>query len=221
MKRFTSMEDVQAFAQSVKFNNPDSIRMPWMDKSKYVGLEVEGFSRIVPCFAVGQVWDHFRKEYLDEYYYDNSYWVLEIIPTGELFTFYEKMRNSKRFGLSMYERFHYDRCKYFSFDREIPNYVGKATEKKLQEWIDYLHEKREAMTRYVENAMALNRSKVEAFKAKYPDGYFNTLSDGWTSEFRIEFERLRIKYTAHENGRFSRNAEVIFNRMPTEEELLA
>ena len=107
------------------------------------------------------------------------------------------------------------------FEREIPNYVGKATEKKLQEWIDYLHEKREAMTRYVENAMALNRSKVEAFKQKYPDGWFNTGDDGWTSEFRIEFERLRIKYTAHENGQFSRNAEVIYNRMPTEEELLA
>ena len=130
------MEDVQAFAQSVKFNNPNRIRMPWMDKSKYVGLEVEGFSRIAPCFVVRQVWDHFRKEYLDEYYYDNSYWILEIIPTGELFTFYEKMRNSKRFGLSMHERFHSDRCQYFSFDREIPNYVGKATEKKSQEWID-------------------------------------------------------------------------------------
>ena len=221
MKHFTSIEDVRAFASEVKFNNPDSIRMPWMDKSKYVGLEVEGFSRIVPCFVVLQVWDHFRKEYLDEYYYDNSHWVLEIIPTGELFTFYEKMRNSKRFGLNMLNRFPSDRCKYFYFDKEIPNYVGKATKKKLQEWIDYLHERREAMTRYVENAMALNRSKVEAFKAKYPDGYFNTLSDGWTSEFRIEFERLRIKYTAHEDGQFSRNAEVIFNRMPTEEELLS
>ena len=221
MKHFTSIEDVRAFASEVKFNNPDSIRMPWMDKSKYVGLEVEGFSRIVPCFEVRQNWDHFQEKYLDEYYYDNSYWVLEIIPTGELFTFYEKMRNSKRFGLSMHERFYSDRCKYFSFDKEIPNYVGKATEKKLQEWIDYLHEKREAMTRYVENATALNRSKVEAFKAKYPDGYFNTLSDGWTSDFLIEFERLRIKYTAHENGQFSRNAEVIFNRMPTEEELLS
>ena len=221
MKHFTSIEDVRAFASEVKFNNPDSIRMPWMDKSKYVGLEVEGFSRIVPCFEVRQNWNHFQEKYLDEYYYDNSYWVLEIIPTGELFTFYEKMCNSKRFGLSMHKRFDCDRCKYFSFDREIPNYVGKATEKKLQEWINYLHEKREAMTRYVDNAMALNRSKVEAFKAKYPDGYFNTLSDGWTSEFRIEFERLRIKYTAHENGQFSRNAEVIFNRMPTEEELLA
>lgn len=221
MKYFTSIEDVRAFASGVKFNNPDSIRMPWMDKSKYVGLEVDGFSRIVPCFVVRQNWDHFRKEYLDEYYYDNSYWILEIIPTGELFTFYEKMRNSKRFGLSMHERFPFDRCKYFFFDREIPNYVGKATEKKLQEWIDYLHEKREAMTRYVENAMALNRSKVEAFKQKYPDGWFNTGDDGWTSEFRIEFERLRIKYTAHENGQFSRNAEVIYNRMPTEEELLA
>ena len=221
MKHFTSIEDVRAFASEVKFNNPDSIRMPWMDKSKYVGLEVEGFSRIVPCFEVRQNWDHFQEKYLDEYYYDNSYWVLEIIPTGELFTFYEKMRNSKRFGLSMHERFYSDRCKYFSFDKEIPTYVGKATEKKLQEWIDYLHEKREAMTRYVENATALNRSKVEAFKAKYPDGYFNTLSDGWTSDFLIEFERLRIKYTAHENGQFSRNAEVIFNRMPTEEELLS
>lgn len=221
MKYFTSMEDVQAFAQSVKFNNPDSIRMPWMPKSDFAGLEVEGFSRIVPCFVVSQNYDNFQKKYLDEYYHSASCWVLEIIPTGELFTFYEKVRNSKRFGLNLFERFNSNRCRYFSFDREIPNYVGKATEKKLQEWIDYLHEKREAMTRYVENAMALNRSKVDAFKAKYPDGWFDTNADGWTSEFRIDFERLRIKYTAHEDGQFSRNAEVIYNRMPTEEELLA
>ena len=221
MKHFTSIEDVRAFASEVKFSNPDSIRMPWQDKSKYDGLEVEGFSRIVPCFVVRQSWDHFREKYLDEYYYDNSYWVLEIIPTGELFTFYEKVRHSNRFGLSMHERFDSNRCQYFSFEREIPNYVGKATKKKLQEWIDYLHEKREAMTRYVKNAMALNRSMVEAFKQKCPDGWFNTGPDGWTSEFRIEFERLRIKYTAHENGQFSRNAEVIYARMPTEEELLS
>ncbi len=221
MKHFTSIEDVRAFASEVKFNNPDSIRMPWMDKSKYVGLEVEGFSRIVPCFVVRQVWDHFRQEYLDEYYYDNSYWVLEIIPTGELFTFYEKVRNSKRFCLSMHNLLDSNRCKYFSFDREIPNYVGKATEKKLQEWIDFLHEERAAKQLYLDTAMKKNRGIVDAFKAKYPEGYFKTEDDGWTDIFIIRFERFRIKFTAFENGDFSRNIDVPHECYPTTEELLS
>ena len=221
MKLFTSIEDVRAFASEVKFNNPDRICMPWMDKSKYVGLEVEGFSRIVPCFIVLQAWDHFQEKYLDEYYYDYSYWGLEIIPTGELLMINENVLNSKKFTLSLRERFYSDRCKHFFFERRRPNAISKATQKRIQEWIDYLHAEREAMIRYVENAMQLNRSKVKAFKAKYPYGWFDTDADGWTSEFRIEFERLRIKYTAHENGQFSRDAEVNYGRMPTEEELLA
>ena len=221
MKYFTSMEDVHAFAQTVKFNNIDSVRMPWMPKSDFVGLEVEGFSRIVPCFVVRQNYDHFQKKYLDEYYFDNSYWVLEIIPTGELFTFNERVRRSKRFALHMHDRLRSDRCRFFTFSKEAPNAIGKATEKKLQEWIDFLHEERAAKQSYIDTAMKKNRDTADAFKAKYPDGYFDTLSDGWTSEFRIEFERLRIKYTAHEDGQFSRNAEVIYNRMPTEEELLS
>lgn len=221
MKYFTRMEDVQAFAQSVKFNNPDSIRMPWMDKSKYIGLEVEGFSRIVPCFVVRQTYDHFQKKYLDEYYYDASYWVLEIISTGELFTFCEKVRNSKRFGLSMHDRLNSNRCRYFTPSKEAPYAIGKATEKKLQEWIDYLHECRAEKELYLSGAMEMNRRTVDAFKEKYPEGVFRTEADGWTSEFTIRFERLRIKFTAHENGDFSRNIDVPYECYPTTEELLA
>lgn len=221
MKYFTSMEDVQAFAQSVKFNNPNSIRMPWMPKSDFAGLEVEGFSRIVPCFVVRQTYDHFQKAYLDEYYYDASYWVLEIISTGELFTFHERVRRSKRFALSMHDRLNSDRCRYFTPSKEAPYAIGKATEKKLQEWIDYLHECRAEKELYISGAMEMNRRTVEAFKEKYPEGVFRTLADGWTSEFTIRFERLRIKFTAHENGDFSRNIDVPYECYPTTEELLS
>ena len=221
MKYFTSMEDVQAFAQSVKFNNPNSIRLPWMSKSDFAGLEVEGFSRIVPCFVVRQSYDHFQKAYLDEYYYDASYWLLEIIPTGELFSFYERVRRSKRFALQMHDRPSSDRCRYFTFSKEAPNAIGKATEKKLQEWIDFLHEERAAKQSYIDTAMKKNRETVEAFKVKYPEGYFRTGDDGWTSEFTIRFERLRIKFIACEDGGFTRNVDVPYDCYPTTEELLS
>ena len=221
MKYFTSMEDVQAFAQTVKFNNIDRVRMPWTPKSDYAGLEVEGFSRIVPCFAVRQVYDSFQRKYLDEYYYDNSYWVLEIISTGELFTFHERVRRSKRFALHMHDRLSSDRCRYFTFSKEAPNAIGKATEKKLQEWIDFLHEERAAKQSYIDTAMKKNRETVDAFKAKYPEGYFRTGDDGWTDEFVIRFERLRIKFVACEEGGFTRNIDVPYDCYPTTEELLS
>ena len=215
------MEDVQAFAQSVKFNNPDSIRLPWMPKSDFAGLDVEGFSRIVPCFVVRQSYDCFQNVYLDEYYYDASYWLLEIIPTGELFSFRERVRNSKRFVLHMHGSLDSDRCRYFTFSKEAPNAIGKATERKLQEWIDFLHEERAAKRLYIDTAMKRNRETVDAFKAKYPEGYFRTEDDGWTSEFIIRFERLRVKFTACEDGGFSRNVDVPYECYPTTEELLA
>lgn len=221
MKYFTSIEDVQKFAQEMNFTNPDSIRLPWTPKDKYNGLEVEGFSRIVPCFKVCQSWDHFKDEYMDEYYFDQSFWVLEIIPTGELFHIYERARNSKRYALSMFERLMSNRCSYFVFGKDSPNAVGKATQRKLQDWIDYLHEYRAAQELYLSSALERNRSKVDAFKAKYPDGSFETLADGWTTKFSINFERLRIKYTAHEDGGFSRSFEVRYGCMPTDEEILA
>ena len=221
MKYFTSMEDVQAFAQTVNFTNLSSVRMPWMPKSDFAGLEVEGFSRIVPCFVVRQNYDHFQQKFLDEYYYDASYWVLEIIPTGELFTFYEGVRRSKRFKLCMHNRLHSDKCGYFRFEREQPNAIGKATEKKLKEWIDFLHEERDAKTRYLNEAMQENVKVVNAFKAKYPTGDFRTDKDGWTSEFTIRFERLRIKFTAHDDGGFSRSIDVPYDCYPTTAELLS
>ena len=221
MKYFTSMEDVQAFAQSVKFNNPDSIRLPWMPKSDFAVLEVEGFSRIVPCFVVRQTYDHFQKAYLDEYYYDASYWLLEIIPTGELFSFYERVRRSKRFALQMHDRLCSNRCRYFMFSKEAPNAIGKATEKKLQEWIDFLHEERAAKQSYLDIAMKKNRETVDAFKEKYPEGVFRTEDDGWTTEFTIRFERLRVKFYACENGDFTRHIDVPYDCYPTTEELLS
>lgn len=215
------MEDVQAFAQTVKFNNIDSVRMPWMPKSDFAGLEVEGFSRIVPCFVVRQNYDHFQKKYLDEYYYDASYWVLEIISTGELFSFHERVRRSKRFALHMHDKISSDRCRYFTFSKEAPNAIGKATERKLQEWIDFLHEERAAKQSYIDTAMKKNRETVDAFKAKYPEGHFSTGDDGWTDEFTIRFERLRIKFIACEDGDFTRNIDVPYDCYPTTEELLA
>lgn len=216
-KFFYNIEDVLAFASKSKFENPERIHMPFDNKSFYNGLVVDGFSRIVPCFEVLHRWDS------DEYEFLDSYWVLEIIPTGERYKIYEKRRDSKMFGLRVIEELvsYIHRCQLFHFDRKKPNFMRKATEKKLREWIDYLHEEHEAKTIYIEKAMELNRSKVEAFREKYPDGFFLTEPDGWTEFFQIEFERLRIKYIAHENGQFCRQVEIIGNRIPTDEELLA
>lgn len=179
-------------------------------KSKMVAaLEVAGFSEIVPAYEV-DVCDGC-------YYLEGCSWVLRIIPTGEIFRVFEKLRG--KFRLYMYERC-YVRSRGFEFKQQEPNLIGKATEKKLTAWIDYLHMERTALVNYANSAMAANRSFADRFRAKFPDAVFRTCGDGWTDSFSFYWERFYIKYTANDRGTFSRQFEVCHSALPTDEEIL-
>ena len=220
MERFFTLKSVQDFAQSCgDFWNMAGLSEPG-DREQYTGLEVPGVSELVPVFEVCQNWDHFKKCYEGYFYLDVKYWGLRMIATGEVFKIGRKKWNERKYRLYLLDHVYVpgnrDRC--FKYEGQEPQYIGVATAKKLASWVDYCHAERDARLSYLDSALAVNRAYVEKFRAKYPEARFTTLEDGWTSQFVLTFERLRICFTAGESGTFYKDISV--DSAPTDEELL-
>lgn len=214
--QFFSLEALQEFARDNKIFNDHYIRpCDEREHGRLSVLEVAGYSEIVPYYEVRPMND---ERYSDTWYIERSYWVLRIITTGEIFRPWEKTRG--KFRLFMHEPLRTNRDSGFRFELEEPNYIGKATDKKLSAWIDYLHQERAARVNYVDEALRSNRCFADKFRAKFPNGTFRTDSEGWTSEFMFDWERFRVRYTAHEDGNFSRHFDLRYNALPTDGEIL-
>lgn len=214
---FFSLESLQAFAQDHKFFNDHYIRpCDEREYQRYSALEVPGFSEVIPFYDVRLMDD--QERYAGVYYVEHSYWVLRIIHTGEVFRIWEKSRG--KFRLFMHESVMSCRDRDFCFDMQEPNLIGKATEKKLSAWVDYLHMERTALMNYLNGALCRNRTFVAKFREKFPAGTFRTDSEGWTSEFIIEWDRFRVKYSASESGKFSRHFDLRYDCLPTDDEII-
>lgn len=213
---FFSLESIQSFASENKIHNPHYIALPdSYDRQRYSALEVAGFSEVIPCYEVYKSDD---SRLLDTYVVESRTWVLRIIPTGEILRIWEKSRGKFRFFL--FDRFPTSRDRGFSFTEvEEPNLIGKATDKKISAWVDYLHLERTALVNCVNSRVALNKAFTERVRAKFPDAVVRVDWDGWTTSIRFEWDKFRFEYTAMENGRFSRRVDVIYSAIPSDEEL--
>lgn len=212
---FFSLESVQRFAEENEIYNPHYLRaLDLGETSRASVLNVPNFSEVVPCYEVRLLDDSDSV-----YYVESRRIVLRIIPTREIFHIREVSRG--KFRLYMFERpnIHW-RSQYFRFDMQEPNLIGKATEKKISAWIDFLHLERTALMNYVNANMCRNVTFAERVRAKYPNAKFVTASDGWTSEISFDWERFRVKYTACENGEFTRQMDIRFLALPSNEEIL-
>jgi len=212
---FFGLESIKRFAEENEIYNPHYIRaLDLGETARASVLNVPEFSEIVPCYEVRLLDDSDSV-----YYVEAKYIVLRIIPTGEVFRIREVSRG--KFRLYLFERpnIHW-RDRYFRFDMQEPNLIGKATEKKISAWIDFLHLERTALVNYVNANMCRNVTFAERVRAKYPDAKFVTAPDGWTGEICFDWERFRVKYTAHENGEFSRQLDIRHLALPSNEEIL-
>lgn len=208
---FFSLDTLQAFAAENNVNCMYRTNHLYdAEKVKRSVLEVAGFSEIIPCYEV-DLCD-------DCYYLESCTWVLRIVPSGEIFRIFEKSHG--KFRLYMYERI-CCRDRGFTFDMAEPNLIGKATEKKLSAWIDYLHAERTARLDYANGAMARNRAFAARVLAKFPDARTAVCGDGWTESMSFDWERFSVKYTANENGAFYRNFQINYLALPADEEMLA
>ena len=214
---FFSLESLQQFAAENVIYNERFIRLPHIcgKGGNHSVLEVTDFSEVVPCYEVRKMDDGSNRWYIDADYY-----VLRIIPTGELFRFSEVSRG--KFRLHMFERPAISwRDRDFHFGKKEPNLISKATEKKLSDWIDYLHLERTALMDYVNGNMCRNKTFTERVREKFPFAHFETAGDGWTSEIRFEWSHFYITFTACKNGTFVRNMQIKYGSLPSVEDMLA
>ena len=108
---------------------------------RYAGLEVSGFTRLVTVCKIGK---YAANHYSDElgkmtenppmWHHEVAFWALENIKTGVLYYISGSYRDTT-FNLRLLNEMHVDG---FDSELEAPNKVGKATEKRLQQWFDYL-----------------------------------------------------------------------------------
>lgn len=121
--------------------------------SRPSGLELEGVSELIVT-----VWFHaVSGGRLDVE--GVSYWVLfnnQLLMPRSL-----KPKQPYWFSLVGETPYMHDRNKYFKYDKPSPNNVGKATQKKLQDWADFLSGKEAAMQAYLQNTIDIH---AEFFK---------------------------------------------------------
>ena len=108
---------------------------------RYSGLEVSGFTRLVTVckiekYAVNSYSHELGKmtENPPMWHHEVAFWALENIKTGVLYYISGSYRDTT-FNLRLLNEMHVDG---FDSELEAPNKVGKATEKRLQQWFDYL-----------------------------------------------------------------------------------
>lgn len=181
-------------------------------------LEVPGFAEIVEQFefrhydmSTERSWGRDEPDYwaLE----DGSEYVLRIIPTGEILRFWCPDNSGKRFALELRDR-QMGPCRDFKFTEEQPQYIGKATEKKIQAWIDYQHRKREAETNYMAEARVRNAQLRATILKRFPNARLSE-HGGWLVECWYSEGVLDYHVTACEDGGFTRDYKVNYNMVPS------
>ena len=212
---FFSLDAVKAFAEENTLRNEFTLRpMDNYEHHKRLVLEVADFSEVLPCYEV--------EPSVDEqgiYYLSARYFVLRIIPTGELFRMTEYKPNKWR--LHLFEYAPALRDNGFTFEMEMPNYIGKATEKKLTAWIDWLHLERTARVNWSNSVKARNSAFAERVRKAHPNARFYTSKqDGWCGEIHLDWDRFHVHYESLDDGSFHKRVDLRYQCIPTDDEIL-
>lgn len=237
---FYGLEAFENFTKLHTIENPDALGRH-LDAASYQGrdraaerAELERvFKDTAEIVEVFTVHEYHRASIIDGqtkvdnqiegYFFESLALALSI--RGRYYRAYRPHYNKKMYALTDFEYIYLSHDHGFEFKQEAPNLIGSATAKKVGAWVDYLTEKRNAREAYAREAYDANREVAATFKSKYPnnhtneaqqkiDGYFaryDTAPDGWTSDFVIEKNGLRYKYTATN----SPNAKDAFSRLVT------
>ena len=218
-KYFFDLESATEFAKANNtYNLPQICGWEENGKEKLQMFNIEGYSHVVRAFCFAEFYDaSTNKPYWS---YEGYSFVIQIIETGQCLVARDIRNSSGKYHLFLLNPQYHERDGGFKFDEQEPNHIGKANQKKLQQWVDYLNRKEIARLEFANTALQANIDFASKFKAKYPMGRYNTKADGWTSEFTIEVDVFRFKYTAYDDGRFGRDVDFIYSKLPSNEDLL-
>jgi hypothetical protein len=155
-----------------------------------------------------------------KYLYDYYTAVLVINETNEVYHLSDwgtKGKYHLRQAYYGYDDYSTHLNKYI-YKEDKPNNIGVPTIKKIQSWVDYLHNEAKFKREVFETALQKNQEFANAFREKYPEAKFNTDSCGWCTFFEIKNGYFRFKFNANDNGGFYRSYDVI--NTPSNEDLL-
>lgn len=196
----------------------------WYQKAeadKFKTLVIEGYSELVDLFKFSVYPENKFKGEPEHYALEDPRIVLRIIGTGETLYVQETYYHSKKFAVYFDDSENYNlRLKGFTFGEPHPNYIGTGNVKKIEAWLDWLRKKRQAQIDYDANGRKLNKEFQDAVAAHFPDCYMRIADDGWMSECEFKKDGVEYSYSAHDNGRFSRNTKLDYDAVKPTRELI-
>lgn len=213
-----TLEEAIQFAQEkgIRFDAAMQKSRIEKDQKKLQAFNIKGYCEVVPAFLFTKYGAPFGEQSWD---YNGRVPAIKILEANEYFRFIE-VGPFKYYFTELFPTLH-KRCDYCPIEAQKPNLIGAPTKTKIQAWANYVKIVNKTKQEYAEKALQANIEFVNKFKAKYPDGWYNTLGDGWTSEFKIYLGPYYIHYQAHDSGVFGRQFKFIYNNLPSDEELLA
>ena len=184
-------------------------------------FEVEGYSKIVDVYKFSVYPEDKWREEPEHIVLEDPSIAVQIVDTGELFRIYASGNQQKTFGLAEFENRYWLKTQDFKFGEEAPQYVGTATKKKIEAWVDYLHRKMAAEEEYDRHGWELNKSFQKVVKARFPNAKFNLdKNDGWMIECWFCKDGIEYHYQAYHGGRFYRDLRYDRDAVQSTEKLL-
>lgn len=165
---------------------------------RYSGLEVSGVSRLVTVCMLEKYGSHNYSEELGKmvdtppvWNNETAFWALENIKTGKLYRISGGHRDTT-FNLFLLDTKNIDG---FNSELEAPNKVGKATEKRLQQWFDYL----DAVEANKAEFVRIRDERIAAFKKRLEETGLKVIWNG-NNCGRIEKGMFTYKFEFYHDG---------------------
>ena len=184
-------------------------------------FNIEGFCKPIKIITF--------KQYI--YATDNKlYWEysfcsegIEMLETKEIYRLVKNRYTNNKYEISLLPHKNSVLYKYKYENKKQPNFIGKATAKKISEWIEYIKSEYAFQITQYEHEKAKNINFANAFKNKYPNGRFVYNSEGWCTKFDIQTDVYNISFESGANeglGNFYRKIEIRYDTLPSNEDLL-
>ena len=212
------IEDIQdASKRSYLYDYRDAIKEAFL---------VEGVTEIVDVYCFRQCTEGKDINGKQEWYwsYESYQPGVRLIESGTIASPFRPGNAAKNFGLHL---LHEDIASggmttYFSYkDEDQPNFIGKGSRKKVEDWFGFLTRENDARRKYIDDAKVKNaefRAKVEKM---YPDARIHIVDDGWMSECEFSVGYVLVHFQAGEDGRFYRSTKVDILKFPSTDKLFS
>lgn len=226
---FFSYDDAMRFATENNCKNINSIKAPEkieiscvynLNSPEIKAFFIEGFTEVVPCYFFTQQssWSREKNEFEKDWYIDSHTLLLRNIITGDLFHIYQTKHNSKKFGFTLFYPCTKEYLHYFKTELEQPNFIGKPTRKKMEDWFSYLINLDREKLDYINRAKCAIHSFTEKVLNKFPDAIISRNNKGETTRISVIAGAIRYTWEPTEKGQFYRTATIW--KALTDEELL-